>query len=230
MIKGNITRLKSNISLICERLGKNPEEVTVVGVTKFASVPAIEEALAGGIMDIGENKVQEAVKKYPVLKNPGKVKRHMIGHLQTNKVKDALEIFDVIQSVDSLKLAESIEKGAANLKRQVDILIQVNISGELQKFGIDEQAAMALIREFSKFEHIKVRGLMTMAPLTGDEQAIRRCFRGLKQLRDKISNELSGNDNVEMKFLSMGMTSDYKIALEEGANMLRIGRGIFSDV
>ncbi|HOW35887.1 MAG TPA: YggS family pyridoxal phosphate-dependent enzyme [Candidatus Omnitrophota bacterium] len=230
MIKDNITHLKSNISLICERLGKDPGEVTVVGVTKFAPVSAIEEALACGISDVGENRVQEAVKKYSAFKNPGKIKRHMIGHLQTNKVKDALEIFDVIQSVDSLKLAESVERVAAGLKRQVDIFIQVNISGEQQKFGIGEQEAMALIRESSKFEHLKVRGLMTIAPLTEDEQIIRSCFRGLRQLRDKVNNELPGRNNVEMKFLSMGMTSDYQIALEEGANMLRIGRGIFSDV
>ena len=229
MVKDNISRLKSDISLICQRLGRDSKEITIVCVTKFATVSMIEEALKSGMSHIGENKVQEALKKYSNWVASAKITRHMVGHLQTNKVKDALKIFDVIQSVDSFHLAKEIEKAAAKLNRRIDILIQVNTAKEAQKFGASQDEALPLIREVLKFEHLHVLGLMAVAPLTDKSDIVRNCFRRLRQLRDKAINEFSGQKNIKMKFLSMGMSSDYKIALEEGSNMVRIGSAIFKN-
>ncbi len=228
MIQENIQQVHSNISTICQRLGRNPKEITVIGVTKFAPVDKIEEAAASGIQHIAENKVQEAQKKFPQLKTSfPKLTCHMIGHLQTNKVKAALEVCDMIQSVDSLKLAREIEKQAANLDRHVDVLVQVNTSDEEQKFGIDPEHALPLIEEISKLKRLRIMGLMTMAPLTEDKKTVRACFRELKEIRAKAADAFKSFPNVQMKYLSMGMTDDYEIALEEGSNMVRIGRAIF---
>ncbi len=227
MIPSQIQHLKDNIASVCQRLGRNPQEVTIVAVTKFAPVELIEQALACGVTHIGENRVQEGEKKYLGLSQKSIVK-HMIGHLQTNKVKDALNVFDVIQSVDSLKLALAIQKEAALLKRRVEIFVQVNTSQEEQKFGVNEKDAIPLVKEISKLDNIFISGLMTIGPLSEDEIAIRGCFQRLRALRDSIQNDFSHLQNVSMKFLSMGMTNDYPIALEEGANMLRIGRAIFA--
>ena len=226
MIKDNILRLQTDISLICQRLGRNPQEITVVAITKFATVPMIEEALQSGISHIGENKVQEAVKKYSSFPSPEtKVTRHMVGHLQTNKVKDALEIFNVVDYVDSLKLAHTIDKFGKKIKRKVDTLIQVNTSGETKKYGISFKEAMKFLREVSRLDFLRVRGLMTIAPFSDDAQAVRSCFRKLRQLRDQAMNE--GIKNIKMDYLSMGMSADYSVAIEEGSNMVRIGRAIF---
>lgn len=231
MIKENISRLKEDISLICQRLGRNPGEITVVAVTKYGTVAMIEETLHAGISHIAENKVQEALKKFGSFKPPEiKLTRHMIGHLQTNKVKEALKVFDVIQSVDSLKLAASLDKAGEKLNRIIEGLVQVNTSGETQKYGIANDEAMKLIRQISQFDFIRVLGLMTIAPLADDREVIRDCFRKLRQLRDRVSNETAGYPHVQMKYLSMGMSSDYAVAIEEGSNMVRIGRAIFSHV
>ena len=229
MIKDNILRIKSDISLICQRLGRNPEDITIVGVTKFATIPMIEEAMRCGILHIGENKVQEALKKFAGFKSSSATK-HMIGHLQTNKVKDALKIFDVIQSVDSLKLASALDKAAEKISCIVDILVQVNTSGEKQKFGVPQKDAAILLRQISKLNNVRVLGLMAIAPLTDERAVVRDCFRKLRELRDQVINDFSGRKNIQMNLLSMGMSSDYQIAIEEGSNMVRIGSAIFRNV
>lgn len=228
MIQDNISRIRSQIEAVCQRIGRDLGEITFIGVTKFADIPQIKEAIQFGLTHIGENKVQEALRKFPALEDSAvKVTRHMIGHLQTNKVKHALEIFDLIQSVDSFKLAAAIEKQAEILNKNSDILVQVNTAGEDQKFGAEPSEAIALIEEIAKLKHIRLLGLMTIAPYEVDEKITRKCFRDLRFLRDQINERFSFADNIEMKYLSMGMTADYAIALEEGSNMVRVGRAIF---
>jgi PLP dependent protein len=203
--------------------------LTLVGVTKFADVAAINEALAAGLKNIGENKVQQAQEKFSQLSPEYRVTKHFIGHLQTNKVKEALKLFDMIQSVDSLRLAGAIDKEAAKLNRTVDILVQVNTFGEEQKFGVSLPEAPELIRKISEKKNLCLKGLMTIAPFTEDEQIIRKCFRDLKNFFDQISKKFDQSPHVKMKYLSMGMTADYRIALQEGSNMIRVGRRIFSE-
>jgi len=229
MIQDNISEILHKITAVCERVGRDPGEIALVGVTKFADAPQINEAIQSGLKHIGENKVQEAQKKFSLIKDFDiKVTRHMIGHLQTNKVKHALESFDLIQSVDSLKLATALETQAAKQNRNIDILLQVNVAGEKQKFGSEPSEVLPLIEELIKLRHVHLMGLMTIAPFTQDAEITRKCFKDLRLLRDKISGQFT-DGNVEMKYLSMGMTDDYEIALEEGSNMVRIGRAIFGD-
>lgn len=231
-IQENVLRVREEIAGVCQKIGRDPKEITLVGVTKFAPVEAIQEAINAGVTDIAENKVQEGLKKYPALKNSpeqGGLKRHLIGHLQTNKVKDALKIFDLIQSVDSLKLAQEIEKQALKLNRRVDILVQVNIAGEEQKFGADQEGVLNLISDILKLKDIQILGLMTMAPFTEDQKIVHDCFKSLRELRDQVLRDFSGNPQIGMKYLSMGMSGDFKIALEEGSNMVRIGSAIFKN-
>ena len=229
MIKERILALQNKIEQICQRVNRDPKEIILVGVTKYTTVENIKEAVACGITHIGENKVQDAKQKFALLDDASvKFTKHMIGHLQTNKVKMALQTFDVIQSVDSLKLAKEIEKHAEQLARDVDIFLEINCSGEEQKFGIPKSEALPLVEEILKLKRINIRGLMTMAPFVEDSEIIRQCFRDLKVLGDEIAQRFKGESQVQMNHLSMGMTQDYEIALEEGANMLRIGSAIFA--
>lgn len=228
MIRDNVWQLKDQIAQICQRIGRRAEEITLVGVTKFAESVAIKEALDAGITHIGENRVQEGQRKFPELDQMGaKATKHLIGHLQTNKAKHAVELFDVIQSVDSLKLASEIQKQAEKINKPIDILIQVSTSGEEQKFGIGPAETMKLVDEIAKMKNISIKGLMTIAPLTEDKTVVRQCFKDLRLIRDAIQKHYPESDKVQMKYLSMGMSQDFEIALEEGANMLRIGSAIF---
>lgn len=215
MIKENIAKLKTLV----------PSQVTIVAVSKGRSIEEIKEVIAAGIIDIGENKVQEAQEKYGALKNQ-RVKWHMVGHLQTNKVKDAVKIFDLIQSVDSPHLAQEIDKQALKINKVQDILMEIKTSAEATKFGLKPEEAIAAIKEIAKLKNIKIKGLMTIAPLTDNPEKARPYFRMLRELRDKIY-ELRVT-NYELRVLSMGMTDDFKIAIEEGATMVRLGRAIFS--
>jgi len=228
MIRDNIKYIFGQIEAVCQRVGRDPGEITLIGVTKYADVPLIQEAIQAGLTHFGENKVQEAKKKFSCLEvADAPLTRHMIGHLQTNKVKTALGVFDLIQSVDSLKLAETIEHEGAKLNKVANILIQVNTAGEEQKFGMAPQEVAALVESVSRFTHIHLMGLMTIAPWTEDKDIVRQCFRDLRLMRDQISERFGGFSSVDMTYLSMGMTDDFEIALEEGSNMIRIGRAIF---
>ncbi|MGD9141333.1 MAG: YggS family pyridoxal phosphate-dependent enzyme [bacterium] len=222
-IRENIERLRAEIADITERAGRSPDEVQLVGVTKRVPPDRIQEAVDAGLATIGENRVQEAKDKIPAVK--GDVSWHMIGHLQRNKVKTAVRMFDMIQSVDSLELAAEIDRRSADAGRRMDVLIEVKTAPEETKFGVEPGDAIDLISGISEFANIDVKGLMTIGTFTDDESEIRRCFRELRELGEK-AGEL-GLAGVEMRVLSMGMSSDYRIAIEEGSNMVRIGTAIF---
>ncbi|MFH1589807.1 MAG: YggS family pyridoxal phosphate-dependent enzyme [archaeon] len=210
-----------NLTKVRNDLGKN---VKLIVVTKNRSVREINQILYLGVKEIGESKVQEAKEKKPHVK--GEAKWHMIGHLQRNKVKEAVELFDMIQSVDSFKLAKKIDGLCKSKKKVMAVLVQVNIAKEPQKHGVSEEKTEAVIRELGTLLNIKVLGLMAMAP-TGSDKTVKFYFRKMKKLFDNI--KAKNIRNVEMKYLSMGMTNDYGIAVQEGTNMVRIGTAIFSD-
>ncbi len=232
MIRQKIEHIREKINQVCQRIGRNPDEITILGVTKYSPIEKIQEALSCGITHIAENKVQDAQQKFSALDpfiqaSSLNVTKHMIGHLQTNKVKVAVNIFDVIQSVDSLKLIQEIEKHAANSAKTMNIFIEVNTGGEEQKDGVPKDGALSLIEAALSCTRLRVLGLMTMAPLVEDQGIIRRCFQDLRQLGDSARLKFKGHSRFDLKYLSMGMTHDFEIALEEGSNMLRIGRAIF---
>lgn len=203
MIKENITKIKNSI----------PKNIVIVAVTKNRYGDDINKAISAGIKDIGENKVQEAQIKLPSIKG---VKKHFIGHLQKNKVKKAVELFDVIQSVDSLELARKIDKECSAINKKMEIMIQVNIGKELQKFGVMPEHALEFYREIRELKNIKITGLMCIAPNVHPDNT-RIYFKKMREL----------NNILKLRHLSMGMSNDYKIAVEEGSNMVRIGREIF---
>lgn len=223
MILENIKIVKENIKTACEKSGRNPDEVTLIAVSKTYPYTAIEEALTSGVINFGENKVQELCDKYEVL--PDNIKWHMIGHLQRNKVKYLPGKVALIHSVDSLRLAKQIEKAFAKADLVANILIEVNLAEEESKFGITAQQTEELVREISTLPHIKIQGLMTIAPYTEDPETNRLYFRNMKKLAVDITEK--NIDNVNMTILSMGMTGDYQVAIEEGATMVRVGTGIF---
>ena len=229
MIKDRIVQIQNKIADICKRSARNPKEITIVAVTKYTTVDKMKEAIAGGVPDIGENRIQDVQAKFSALDQAHlKYTKHLIGHLQTNKAKLAVQFFDVIQSVDSLHLANEIERQAQKQnKDQVKIFVQVNTSGEQQKSGVDKNSAFKVIEEIAKLPRIHILGLMTMAPLTEDKAVVRQAFHDLKYIYDQVQQWYKGNSQVEMKYLSMGMSQDYEIAIEEGSNMVRIGSAIF---
>jgi len=204
-------------------VNRNSEEIKLVAVTKTASIEQIEEAINAGVKIIGENKVQEAKEKYQILSSD--IEWHLVGHLQTNKVKYAIEIFDLIHSVDSIKLAKEIDRRSLQFGMITNVLVEVNVSGEETKYGIKPEEVEPFLKEISEFPRIKVKGLMTIAPIVEDKEEVRPYFRKLRELSKEMKSK--NIENVKMDYLSMGMTEDFEIAIEEGANMVRIGRGIF---
>jgi len=218
MIDDNLKSVRRRIATCCERSGRSQDEVKLIAVTKEASSQDIGMALSLGVKDIGENRMQDAAIKYSEIGD--RVVWHMIGHLQTNKAKDAVKIFSLIHSVDSIRLAEAIDKEASKLGKVQDILVQVNISGEASKFGIEPDRVAELIKKISACKNVRVRGLMTIAPESEDPESSRPYFKALRELRNRIGG---------LKELSMGMTGDFEVAIEEGATMLRVGRAIFYD-
>lgn len=231
MIKANLLRIKDEIHLACTACGRNSNEVTLVGVTKTASLQDIKEAVSAGLADIAENVVQDAQEKFiSLMATHPSLKRHIIGHLQTNKVKEAIKICNLIQSIDSMRLAEEIEKQAQKLQTSVDILVQLNTAQEPQKFGAAPKDAYALVEGISQMSNVRVKGLMCMAPYTEDEGIIRKAFADLRGIRDGVKKRFNGAPNVDMGILSMGMSGDFKIAIEEGSTMVRIGSAIFTNL
>jgi pyridoxal phosphate enzyme (YggS family) len=222
MIKENILKVRVRITRACIKAKRNPESVAIVAVSKGRVIEEILEVINAGITDIGENKVQEAILK---LKKLPAVKLHMVGHLQSNKVKEAVKIFDLIHSVDSEELALEIDKQAARIGKVQNILIQVNTSGEESKFGLRPQDLTENFLIIKALKNVSIRGLMTIAPLVDDPEKVRLYFRRLKELREKIY-ELKVADPGSLA-LSMGMSDDFEVAIEEGADMVRIGRAIY---
>lgn len=226
MIKENLIEVKNNIAASCTRSAREESEVCLIAVSKTKPVEMLEEAYACGIRDFGENKVQELVDKYEVM--PKDIRWHMIGHLQRNKVKYIVDKVYLIHSVDSLRLAEEISKEAVKKNVTVNILIEINIGEEESKFGLtSKEETISLIRQIAAFPSIQIKGLMTVAPYVENAEDNRLVFQKLKQLSVDIKNE--NIDNVCMEILSMGMTGDYQVAIEEGASYVRVGTGIFGE-
>ena len=223
MVAENLAQVQKNINESCNKINRDPNEVTLIAVSKTKPVEMLKEAYDAGARVFGENKVQEIVDKYDQM--PSDVEWHMIGHLQRNKVKYLMGKVVLIHSVDSLRLAEQIEHEAAKADIVMPVLIEVNVAEEESKFGTTSEAAMQLVEAVSKLPHIKIRGLMTIAPFTDNPEDNRIYFRKLKQLSVDIKSK--NIDNVDMDELSMGMTGDYEVAIEEGATMVRVGTGIF---
>ncbi len=223
MIKENILKVRKRIETACLRARRDPATVKLIVVSKNRSIEEIKEAFLSGITEFGENRVQEALAKYSELsaiRYPlSAIKWHMVGHLQTNKVKEAVKIFDLIQSVDSLSLAEEIAKQAAKINKIQEILIEVKTSPEATKFGIKPDEVTGVIEEIAELKNIRIKGLMTIAPIVDSPEGARPYFRNLRLLRDKLN----------LSILSMGMTDDFEVAIEEGSGLVRIGRAIFEE-
>ncbi|MFH1354762.1 MAG: YggS family pyridoxal phosphate-dependent enzyme [Candidatus Omnitrophota bacterium] len=228
MVKANLNRIKERIVRACSRINREPESITIVAVSKNRTVEEIREAIEAGIGNIGENRVKEALSKYNNLRlntyDLGQIKWHMVGHLQSNKAKDAVELFDLIHSVDSLKLAGEINKQAQKIDKIQEILIEVNTSGESSKYGFKPEEAIAAVKDLIAFKNIDLKGLMTIAPIVDNPQGARPYFKMLRELRDQIRNLRITTYDLQ---LSMGMTDDFAEAVEEGADIIRLGRLIF---
>ena len=225
MITENLKKVHSNIEAACKAAGRNPEEVTLISVSKTKPVSMLQEAYDAGERFFGENKVQEIMDKYPQL--PDDINWHMIGHLQRNKVKYIVDKVAMIHSVDSLRLAETIEHEASKHNVTVPILLEVNVAQEESKFGLKVSEVLPLIESIADFPHIKIMGLMTIAPNVENPEENRPIFRQLKKLSVDIAAK--NINNVTMSVLSMGMTGDYQVAVEEGSTMVRVGTGIFGE-
>ena len=225
MLTNNYDLVINNIETSCKKAGRSPEEVTLIAVSKTKPVTMLQEIYNHGCRDFGENKVQELLDKYEVL--PKDIKWHMIGHLQRNKVKYIVDKVSLIHSVDSLRLAEEISKEALKKHVEVNILVEVNVANEETKFGTTSLEAIELVKAISGLPVIHVKGLMTIAPYVEDAEKNRQYFAQLKQLSvDIITKNI---DNVSMDILSMGMSGDYEVAVEEGATYVRVGTGIFGE-
>ncbi|MBR6524210.1 MAG: YggS family pyridoxal phosphate-dependent enzyme [Clostridia bacterium] len=225
-ILDNVKRVRERIENACARVGRNPDEITLIGVTKTHGADIINEGISAGITDIGENRVQEITAKYDDIDKAAKI--HLIGHLQTNKVKYIADKVAMIHSVDSFKLAKEISRKALGCGRVMDILIQLNISGEESKSGISPECLDGLLEEISGLKGVFVRGLMTIPPIESGDMAVsrdifRKCNKIYVDKRAKIY------DNIKIDILSMGMSNDFEIAIEEGSTMVRVGRAIFGE-
>lgn len=225
MLAENLQQVNANIEKACAAVGRAPSEITLVAVSKTKPVSMLQEAYDAGARVFGENKVQEIMDKYDQL--PSDIQWHMIGHLQRNKVKYIIDKVAMIHSVDSLRLAQTIEQEAAKKDLVMPILLEVNVAEEDTKFGLKVEEVLPLLEQISSFSHIQVKGLMTIAPFVENPEENREVFRTLK----KLSVDISGKNinNVTMSVLSMGMTGDYQVAVQEGSTMVRVGTGIFGE-
>lgn len=219
-VRDNLLKINERIAQAARKAGRDPAEITLIAVTKTFGVEAIREAIEAGIRDIGENRVQEAREKHALIGD--RAIWHLVGHLQTNKAKDALKIFSLIHSLDSRHLAEEIEK---RTEKTVDCLVEVNTSKEATKFGIAAETVFQFFETLSEFKMINIQGLMTIGPgwAVADPEASRPCFKRLRDLRDELAQEL----DKPLPILSMGMSSDFEAAVEEGSTMIRIGTALF---
>ena len=217
-----IAEVQDRIARAAARVGRSADEVTLVAVSKTVPRSVVDEAYALGLRDFGENRVIDCVEKYasPL---PGDARLHLIGQLQTNKAKPAVGLFDVVHSVDRPSLITTLERQASAHGRELDLLLQVNVAGEEQKAGCSPDDVCGLARQLLDTPSLRLRGLMTMAPLVDDAEAVRPVFRDLRLLRDRLAAEIG----IELPWLSMGMTNDFEVAIEEGATHVRVGRAIF---
>lgn len=225
MVKEKLNNIRERIKKAAASAGRDASEIILVCAVKEARLEDVIKAVEAGVTDIGENRVQDASAKYELLTKKAGIRWHFIGHLQTNKVKKAIKLFDLIHSVDSLHLAREIQKQAKRLNKMQSILVQVNISGEKTKYGIDPEGAEHLIKAICNMKNLMLLGLMTMEPYSADPEDSRVHFRRLKELRGSLSPY--NCENIDMKHLSMGMSGDFEVAIEEGADIVRIGSAIF---
>ena len=225
MLVDNLREVEENIAAACKRANRSCDEVTLIAVSKTKPVSMLEEIYNEGIRDFGENKVQELTDKYAIMNKD--IHWHMIGHLQRNKVKYIVDKVKLIHSVDSVRLAQTIEQEAAKKNVIVDILIEVNVAEEESKFGLKVEEVTAMVEEISKYSHLRIKGLMTIAPYVEDPEENRSVFARLRKLSVDIAAK--NIDNVSVEILSMGMTNDYEVAIEEGATIVRVGTGIFGE-
>ena len=225
MITENLEQVRKNIEEACRAVNRDPGEVTLISVSKTKPVSMLQEAYDAGSRDFGENKVQEIMDKYPQL--PSDIRWHMIGHLQRNKVKYVVGRAALIHSVDSVRLAEAIDQEAEKKGIVMPVLVEVNVASEESKFGVRVEECADFIENIAKMEHISVEGLMTIAPFVENAEDNRKYFAKLRELSVDISAK--NIDNVNMRDLSMGMTGDYQVAVQEGATMVRVGTGIFGE-
>lgn len=213
-IRANLAAVRARVDAACRRAGRNGQEITLVAVTKTFPAEAVSAAIAAGAADVGENRVQEARDKQPMVR--GTARWHLIGHLQSNKARDAVRLFDVIHTIDSTALAEKVDRAAAAAGKNPAVLIEVNVGREAQKTGVAPENVAALARQVAKLPNLRLAGLMAIPP-QGEPEEMRRWFRDLKRMRDDCG----------LEHLSMGMTDDFEVAIEEGATIIRVGRAIF---
>ena len=227
-LRERIAALQQRIANACQRCGRDPAAVTLVAVTKGVDAPTVREGIALGLNNLGENRVQEARSKREAL-GAGNGERgarwHLIGHLQRNKAKEAVELFAVVHSLDTTALAEALERHAAAADKEVEVFIQVNVSGEATKFGCAPGDTQALAKTVMQLPHLRLRGLMTIAPFADDPETVRPVFRQLRGLRDEVTSPLHLPPSTFC--LSMGMSHDFEVAIEEGADVIRVGTAIF---
>jgi pyridoxal phosphate enzyme (YggS family) len=222
-IEKNLSKVRERIEHAAIKAGRDPREIKLVAVTKTVPVPRMQEAMAAGAKIFGENYIQEARAKIEEI-GESRIQWHFIGHLQTNKAKYAVKLFDLIHAVDSLALAQELDKRAASAGKRIDCLIEVNLSQEASKFGISKEKASELAHAFTGLKDISLQGLMTMPPYVDDPELARPYFVALRKLREEIA--ASG---ISLPELSMGMSSDFEVAIEEGATIVRIGTAIFGE-
>jgi pyridoxal phosphate enzyme (YggS family) len=238
-IETNLARVRERVAAAARRAGRRPKEVTLVAVTKTHPAHVVAEAYQAGLRDLGENRVEEASGKIPIVQEQvgasGRIRWHMIGHLQRRKARLAVALFDIIHSVDSLRLAQRIDRMLAEGEKVMPVLLEVNVSGEASKYGFDQSPAvgpekraafLADVEQILALPHLRLRGLMTMAPIVADPEEARPVFVALRRLRDDLRQRFPEADWRE---LSMGMTDDFEVAVEEGATLVRIGRAIFGE-
>lgn len=224
-IKKNLEVIRNKIEIAAIKSGRKPEDITLVAVSKTVEPQKILKAIDEGITELGENRVQELTEKYDIINRD--CSWHLIGHLQTNKVKYIVEKVKLIHSVDRYNLALEINDRAKKIGKKIDVLVQVNISGEQSKFGVAQKDAKELIGRIAGLGNVRVRGLMTMAPFASNPEIVRGVFSGLRKLSIDIEKE--NINNIVMEYLSMGMSNDFEVAIEEGANMVRIGTALFGE-
>ena len=225
MIKDKLNSVRERIKRAAAKSGRDAAEIVLVCAVKEASFEDVIKAVEAGVTDMGENRVQDAIAKYELLNKKARIRWHFIGHLQTNKVKKAIKLFDLIHSVDSFRLAEEIQKQTGKIGKMQSILVEVNVSGEKTKYGIAPEGLEDLIKAIRNMKNLMLLGLMTMAPYSVNQEDSRPYFKKLKELRDRLSSY--NCENIDMKHLSMGMSGSFEVAIEEGADIVRIGSVIF---
>ena len=225
MLEENLREIERKIQEACKRANRAREDIVLIAVSKTKPVSMLKEVYDLGIRDFGENKVQELSEKYPQM--PSDTTWHLIGHLQRNKVKQIIDKVDLIHSVDSIRLAEAIEREAAKKDIIVNILLEVNVAEEESKFGFKVDEVLSAVEQIATFPHVRIKGLMTIAPFVENPEENRSVFAYLQKLSVDIARK--NIDNVSVNILSMGLTNDYEVAIEEGATVIRVGTGIFGE-